>query len=190
MARKLMILAACAALAACSRGGKSVEAEYDVSLPLKQVMGHAVDPAAWPFWDRSGDIVDASGTHSRVPPDPTKIADRDAREAAEREWEIAENGVVQLILVSNTLKLPGYVRYVEQNDNGDWLKFAQRLNTSAHEALDAIEARDGDKMFSTGGDIYQVCSDCHKKYLLPFVDPKTGEIPAGVTEEGAPAKRN
>lgn len=189
MLRKVALAGALLALAACSPAKKTAEADFDVSVPLKEVMGHVMDPAAWAFWDRSGEYVEASGTRSRVPVDPKTLTDRAAIEAAEAEWTIAENGTQQLIQVSNILKLPGYVRVVEKNDNGDWLKFAERLNVAAHAAQDAVEAKDGQKMFDTGGQIYEVCTACHSKYLLPFVDPKTGEIPEGVTPQGEPVKK-
>ncbi len=194
MIKKLFLFTACAGLVACSQGARDKTA-YDVSIPLKEVMGHVVDPAAWAFWNRSGDIVDMSGTHSRVPVDPKTIpdvpgnADDEQRLALEKEWTDAESGTIQLIEVSNILRLPGYVRKVDKDDNGDWTKFAQQLNQYAHDAQEATEAKDGQKMFDTGGQIFQICTNCHEKYLLPFVDPKTGEIPTGLTPQGEPIQK-
>ncbi len=194
MNRKLILLAACLSLAACAPKKTADAAAYDVSIPLKEVMAHVVDPGAWGFWNYTGDVVDAKGTHSRVPIDPKTIpdvpgmADDERRVALDKQWTDAESGTVQLIEVSNVLQLPGYVRKLDKNDDGDWVKFAQKLNGYAHDAQDAVEARDGQKMFDTGGQIFQVCTDCHAKYLLPFIDPKTGEIPDGVTPGGEPTQ--
>lgn len=179
----------CMGLFACSQPKQETKAAYDVSVPFKEVMGDVVDPAVWAFWNRSGWIDDAKGTHERTPIDPKSLTDEKAIEAAENEWIAAENGVTQLIEATNILQLPGYVRVVEKDDNGDWLKFAQRLNKSAHDADDAVKAKNGQKMFETGGEIYQVCTDCHAKYLLPFIDPKTGHIPDGLTANGEPIQK-
>jgi hypothetical protein len=187
--RSIITLVCCLGLVGCSHPKAPDKAAYDFSVPLKEVMGDVVDPAVWAFWNRSGTILDAKGSHDRTPPNPAGIADEKAREAAANEWIEAENGITQLIEVTNNLQLPGYVRVTETNDNGDWLKFAQRLNKAAHEADDAVKAKDGQKMFDTGGVIYQVCTDCHAKYLLPFIDPKTGHIPDGLTANGEPVKK-
>jgi hypothetical protein len=165
-------------------------------MPLKEVMGHAVDYAAWTYWDRTGWIDSASGTVSRapknpasIPDDPTTLADDVERETAEKAWIDTESGAIQLIEISNVLRLPGYVRVEEKDDNGDWLKFAERLGDAAHEAQEAAEAKDVDRMFVAGGKVFDVCTDCHAKYLLPHIDPKTGEIPTGVGPQGEPTKK-
>jgi hypothetical protein len=189
MIKKSLLLALCLGLSACSHPKPAVKAAYDSSVPLKEVMGDVVDPAVWALWNRSGWIDDATGTHERTPVNPKTLTDEKAVEAAENEWITAENGVTQLIEVSNVLQLPGYVRVVEKDDNDDWYKFAQRLNKAAHAADDAVKAKDSQRMFDTGGVIYQVCTDCHAKYLLPFIDPKTGHIPDGLTPNGEPIQK-
>ena len=193
MIKRIFLLSACAGLVACSQG-KKADDRYDVSMPLKQVMGHVIDPAAWALWDNSGEVLDATGVHSRVPVAPETIpdvpgqADDVRRIALEEQWARTENGTTQLILATNLLRLPGYVRIVERDDNGDWLKFTQQLNEFAHAAQEAVEAKDGQAMFDTGGKIYEVCTTCHEKYLLPFLDPTTGEAPKGLTPAGEPIR--
>jgi hypothetical protein len=189
MNAKILVPALCLGLLACTQPKAGPKAVYDTSIPFKEVMGDVVDPAVWALWNRSGWIDDATGSHERRPVDPKTLTDEKAIESAQNEWIAAENGVTQLIEVSNVIQLPGYVRVVEMDDNGDWLKFAQRLNKAAHDANDAVIAKDGQKMFDTGGVIYQVCTDCHAKYLLPFIDPKTGHIPDGLTAKGEPIQK-
>ena len=187
--KTIITLVACLGLVGCSQPKTPDKAVYDASVPLREVMGDVVDPAVWAFWNRSGSVVDAKGSHDKTPINPATLTDEKAREAAENEWIAAENGVTQLIQATNILQLPGYVRVTATNDNGDWLKFAQRLNKAAHDADGAVKAKDGQKMFDTGGVIYQVCTDCHAKYLMPFIDPKTGQIPDGLTANGEPIQK-
>jgi hypothetical protein len=46
-----------------------------------------------------------------------------------------------------------------------------RLSEAGLAAKAAAEAHDGKRMYTTGAQVYQVCTDCHAKYLIPFVPP-------------------
>lgn len=159
--KKLALLTAAAAacmLASCTPPKKAEEApKFNTSLPVKEVMGHDLDVGAQKFWCASGDVVTAKGTESRAP-------------TTEKGWEDAVSGATIVAEAGNLLMLPERAR-----DNGDWMKFAKRLNAEAMAGRAAAEAHDVDKVFEAGGRIYQVCTDCHAKYLLPFIDTKTGE---------------
>jgi len=185
--KPLLIVAACLALAACAK--PQAKSEFDYSVPLKDVMRGVMDQGAWGFWDRQGELLGPEGTVSRVPADPATLADEGAKAAAQKEWDKTRYSVIQIIQATNLIKLPGYRRTVEVNDNGDWDKYADALNGLAHNALDAVDAKDGDQMFEFGGAIYEACGQCHRKYLLPFIDPKTGQIPPGISKSGVPMRR-
>ena len=163
---KIGLLAAAAALAlvACTPAKKPAAeggAHFDTSLPVKEVMGHDLDVGAQKFWCASGDVVTEKGTMSRAP-------------TSEAGWEDAISGATIIAESGNLLQLPDRAR-----DNGDWMKFAQRLTKVALEGRVAAENHDVDTVFAKGGEMYQVCTDCHAKYLLPFIDTKTGEPIAG-----------
>jgi hypothetical protein len=140
-------------LGACVLASCAPKPKYNTTLPVKEVMGHVVDPAAWAVWHSSGTVVTLQGTQSLVP-------------TTDEGWLAAESGAAALVEAGNDLMLPGRAR-----DNGDWMKFAQQLSTAGLAAKEAAEAKDGAKMYTTGAQIYQVCTDCHAKYLLPFVPP-------------------
>lgn len=199
MIRKIALVAAVSALGAltmsCTKSQTELDpgVKFDTSVPFVEVMGQVVDPAAWGFWNYTGEVDTPEGVVQKAPPDPSSIPDDpnsledDAqREALEQKWIDIENGTYQLIEAGNIMQLPGYVRKVETNDNGDWIKFAQALQAKAHEAQEAVRAKDRDKMFTTGGEIFDICTECHQKYLQPFIDPNTGHIPHGLDENGAP----
>jgi hypothetical protein len=149
LAASLGLAAACS-LAACSKP-RPPEPKYNVSLPVNEVMAHVVDPAAWAIWHSSGTVETEHGTESLVP-------------TTDEGWLAAESGGAAIAEAGNDLMLPGRAR-----DNGDWMKFAQRLTDTGLAAKAAAEAKDGAKMYTTGAAVYQVCTDCHAKYLLPFV---------------------
>ena len=139
------ILSACLALAACSP-----EKEPDVyrtTLPLNDVMGHIISPAAFAFWDAWGSVSREDGVH-------------DMRPTTEAGWEAAENGAATVAEAANLLLLPS-----RRRDDGDWVMYAQRLSDVALEAMEATEARDSDRIGVVGGKLDQACEACHQKYL-------------------------
>lgn len=151
MTRSLFLAAgACLLLAAC--GPKKAEAPYNVTLPLDEVMGHVVDPAAWAFWGASGYIDTAEGTINRAP-------------TTDEGWEHAANAAATVAEAGNLLMLPGRAR-----DNGDWMKYAKQLYEAGMRGREAADAHDEKATFDTGGEIYEACTACHEKYLLPFLD--------------------
>ena len=86
----------------------------------------------------------------------------------------------QVAEAGNLLMLPGRAR-----DNGDWMKFAAALHKAGVDAQQATEDRDDKRMFETGGEIYEVCTQCHQKYLLPFLGPDGEPIKGGPLDTGA-----
>jgi hypothetical protein len=135
-------------------------------------MKHVVDPAAVAVWKRQGwDIVDER--EISLAPD------------TEQEWSAAENEAAIIAEAGNLLVLPGRVRVLrgkdgkqDKADNGDWTRFALAMTTEALALKVAIAARDEDKMFATGGDLYQACVACHEKYYVPFLkDDETTRAP-------------
>jgi hypothetical protein len=50
-------------------------------------------------------------------------------------------------------------------DGGPWMARAQELIDTSQAAIRAVEARNADRLFTVGGDIYEACSHCHQKYM-------------------------
>ena len=142
------LLAAAAVLAACSKPPPKAPA-FDTSLDMKELMGHVVDPASWAFWHASGEEITADGTKSNSP-------------TTEEGWEAAESGAAQVAEAGNLLLIPGYPR-----DDTDWPRFAHQLIKAGLDGKAAAEAKDPKRMFTTGAAIYQVCTACHAKYVIP-----------------------
>jgi len=164
--KKLAILALAAiALTSCTKAQDKTP--YNTSFAVKEIMGHVIDPAAQTYWHASGYHITAEGSTNLRP-------------TTEEGWLAAESGAVQVAEAGNLLMLPG-----RRRDDGEWIKFAQALNKAGLDALEATEARDDDRMFDTGGKIYEVCTGCHQKYLLPFLGPDGEPVKGGPLDSGA-----
>lgn len=150
--RKTLILAAAVAglLAGCSK--QAAEQPYNVELPMNELMGHVIDPAAFQFWRASGSEITEEGTKSLTP-------------TTDEGWEIAENGAATVAEAGNLLLLPGRAREEE-----DWVRMSKAMTAAALEARAAAMAKDEAKMFETGGKLYETCVACHEKYVAPFID--------------------
>ena len=159
------------------------EAPYNTKLEVKEVMGHVIDFGAQAFWHSAGFIDTAEGTRSLTP-------------STEEGWLTAQSGAATVAEGANLLMLPDRAR-----DNGDWIKFARQLSErslegmaaadageAAWRAIEAAKAAGGSTkeaeaqlvtaetaMFDKGGQMYEVCTTCHEKYLLPFLDEE-GEM--------------
>jgi hypothetical protein len=55
-------------------------------------------------------------------------------------------------------------------NGGEWMQLAQDMINTGQEAIKAAEAKNADKLFTVGGDIYDSCSNCHRKYLDAIVN--------------------
>jgi hypothetical protein len=144
----VMAGAACAALASCSKPAEQAPQPKIVTLDMKEFMGHVVDPGAWAFWHASGDVVSSDGDKQLAP-------------TTEEGWDTAESGAAEVMQAGNLLQLEGYSRGPEFD------KFAQDLVAKGKAAKDAAEKKDSKAMFTTGAAMYEVCVDCHAKYVIP-----------------------
>jgi len=158
MKRSVLLLASVGVLlAACSK--PVPQPKYDTSLDMKELMGHLVDPGSWAFWHATGTVVTADGEKSNAP-------------TTQDGWDAAESGATEVMQAGNILQLPGNSRGPEFD------AFAQDLIVKAKAAREAAEAKDPKAMFDTGAAMYQVCVDCHAKYVMPAYI-KFNTAPAG-----------
>lgn len=141
------VLALPIGLSACQKA--EPKPAYDTHLDMKEIMGHVVDPGAWAFWRASGEIETAEGVKSNIP-------------TTEEGWEAAESGAATVGEAGNLLLLPGYNR-----NDPKWSEWVAKLQKAAFAAKDAAEHKDAKAMFTTGADLYQVCTGCHAIYVIP-----------------------
>ena len=150
-AARLVLVASAAAvlggLGSCAKPAQ--EAPYDLTLDMKELMGHVVDPGAWAFWHASGEVETEKGTTSNLP-------------TTEEGWDAAESGAAQVAEAGNLLLMPGRNR----NEKA-WTDWAVKLQKAGHAAKDAAEKKDAKAMFTTGAEMYSVCTGCHAVYVIP-----------------------
>ena len=115
---------------------------------VKQLMASVVDPAADVIWGSVGTIVSEKGTEERAP-------------KTDAEWAAVFNSAVVISESGNLLMMGGRAK-----DNGEWIKHSRDLIDIGSRTMKAAQARDKDAIFTLGGDIYNVCADCHKTYLI------------------------
>jgi hypothetical protein len=114
---------------------------------VKQLMQAVIDPSADTLWDASGAIVTATETIERRPRN-------------DEEWARVRNAAVVLAESGNLLMM------LPRAKDGDvWMKRSQELVDTGTEAWKAAEARDADRLFTVGGDVYDACSHCHEDYM-------------------------
>ena len=139
---------------------------YNVAFPMNEVMGDIIDPAAQVLWHSAGTNYTEKGAESLTP-------------TTHEGWLAADNAMTALAEAGNLLMLPGRAR-----DNGDWMKLAKQLTDAALAAKATVLAKDEPGMFDAGGKLYEVCTACHEKYLLPFLGPDGR--PTKLTQDGKP----
>ena len=115
-------------------------------LSLKQLMEWVIDPAADAVWDSVKTIITEQGTRETAP-------------QTQEQWDAVRNGAAMLIESSNLLMTQTRAR-----DQGEWIAAARRLAETAAKALKAAESKDAAAVFAAGGEIYDACSACHRRY--------------------------
>jgi hypothetical protein len=151
--KPVLTMTACAVLlAACAppkAPAPAAAARFATDLPMTEVMDHVIDPAAFAYWHGSGTEITGSG-------------ERDLSPTTEAGWVALENAAAVLIEAGNTLQVPGRPRAPE----ADWDRYAQALSARAVTAKAAAEKRDKQAVFDEGAKIYEVCTACHRQYVI------------------------
>ena len=117
-------------------------------LSVREVMKHIVNPAAETYWAHTGVVDDEKGSNDRTP-------------TSQAEWDISINAAAQLEESGNLLMMEGRAR----DPNGPWMKYAQALVNAGALGMSAATAKDHDKTFDAGGEMYNACFNCHARYI-------------------------
>ena len=95
----------------------------------------------------------------------TKDGDQDIRPKTDAEWTAVRNAAVTVTESGNLLMMAPRAK-----DGGEWMARAQEMITAGEAAMRAAEAKNAEKLFTVGGDLYDSCSNCHRKYLDAIVN--------------------
>ena len=126
---------------------------FQTTANMKELMLNVLDPAADGIWESVGTIITADGTFEKAP-------------STDDEWAVVRMHALQLAEAGNLLMLPA-----RSNGSPEWIAEARALIDASQRAVKTIDARDKDALFTTGGDIYDVCTNCHKQFALQLSRP-------------------
>ena len=119
----------------------------------KLLMEAIVDPSADIVWECGED-----DRHERR---------HRGNQAAEpkNEWMAVRNAAVTLAESGNLLMMVPRAK-----DGGDWMKWSQQMIDTSEAAIRAVEAKNPERLFTVGGDIYESCTNCHRQYVDAIVN--------------------
>jgi len=118
----------------------------------KLLMQAMIDPNADLVWDAVKTIDTKAGTE-------------EIRPRNEEAWTAVRNAAVTLAESGNLLMMVPRAK-----NGGEWMTLAQQMIASSEEAIKAASAKNADRLFTVGGDIYESCSACHQKYMDAIVN--------------------
>lgn len=123
---------------------------------VKELMNDILDPAADDVWGASGWVETKDGIVERGPKN-------------NEEWKAVRNRAMTVAEAGNLLMMVPRAK-----DGGQWMTFARALVDKGEECVKAADARNKQRMFDVGGELYQTCLDCHQQYLPAIRDALRG----------------
>ena len=136
----------CAVLAAGCRTA-------DVPAPFKPVMGtrelmqSVLNPNAGVVWQAVSTVVTTAGIEEKRP-------------QSDDEWAKVRTAAATIAKGGNQLMLSP-----RASDGSRWMRYAQALIDTSTAAVRAAEARNADRLFTVGGEMYIACLSCHENYM-------------------------
>jgi hypothetical protein len=149
---------------------------------IKDLMEAIVDPSADVVWDSVATIVGGT-TEDRKP-------------STDAEWAQVRQGAIRLVEASNLLLMPGRhmaphgvksetpgvelepeeMEALVNKDRNAWDARVRAFRDVSVEVLQAIDAKDADKLFDVGGRLDTTCESCHRQYWYP--NERIPDLPA------------
>ena len=148
MASRKLLLATAVALgvAACAHEPQSAPPPYKPVTTVLELMESVIAHAAEVYWGSVQVTVDEAGEHERFP-------------QTDEEWEAVWSAGLSIAESGNLLMMaPRAV------DEGAWMQFARSLVDAGAEAAASAQARDVERVFAAGEQVYNVCTACHARY--------------------------
>lgn len=141
---------------------------------LQEIMLAVIDPNVDPIWNSISTESDADGVV-------------ETRPETDEEWQTLRNHTITLREAANLLIIPGRKvahpetstsihhselesHAIEELIKAQWPAFiarARALQDAAHLAVEAIDARDVDRLEEVGGIIEHSCEGCHSQFWYP-----------------------
>jgi hypothetical protein len=119
----------------------------------KAVMAEVLEPAADVYWDAVGSTSDKNGFTEHAPKN-------------DDEWKAVIAAATVIAESGNLLMMPPRAL-----DQGDWMTLAREMVEAGVQARTAAQAHDVQKVFDAGAVVYETCTKCHAKYVIPAATP-------------------
>ena len=179
IASAVLFLATLVLITACQRPAETPPPpasppEYFPTATVKDLMQSVVDPSADVVWLSVTTVQSAKGTVETAP-------------HTDEEWIKVRHGAIALTEAANLLMVPG--RHVARpgeksetpgvelepsemevliaKDRDAWHRRAKALHEAGLAALQAIDAKDAQRVFEVGEQIERACEGCHSQYWYP-----------------------
>jgi hypothetical protein len=141
--RLLSLLGAAICIASC---GGAEPPPFKPVVDNKLLMSAIIDPNADIVWDAVKWIETREGTE-------------EIRPRTEDQWAAVRNAAITVAESGNLLMIVPRAK-----NSGEWMQLSQRMIDMAQEAIKAADAKNADRLFTVGGDLYETCTACHAKY--------------------------
>lgn len=148
--------------------------EFRPTATIKEIMDSMVDPTADVLWESVATVVDKTGIVEKRP-------------RTDEEWAVVKRSAVTLIEATNLLLInprttgkpgdksenpnielaPEQIDALRAKDVEEWKMFVKGLYDATLPALNAINAKDADKLLDAGEGIDTACENCHLHYWYP-----------------------
>jgi hypothetical protein len=159
-----LLMTAALATAQCTRpaeapgdgGAAGAEPQFKTVATNDQVMDAIIIPNAQSIWDA---VVYVDGKLVTAP-------------KTDDNWYNLQMNAYAVAEAGNLLKIGARVK-----DNEDWVKFSTALTDSSMEAVRAAEKKDLQALLTAGGHVYNVCTDCHRKYVQADANAPDPPVP-------------
>ena len=152
-AMRALLIVFCSTMLGQACGGAAGPPPFRTVADLKELMNGVIDPAADGIWNSTGWFITAAGEEHRVPKD-------------DQAWLAVVNHAIALTEAGNLLML------VPRAKDGDlWMKRSRELIDAGERAWRAAQAKDAQRVFDTGGEVYVACLNCHGDYIEEIKNP-------------------
>ena len=189
-------LAAVLIAAACGQNPEPAPAEappeYQPVASVRDIMRGVLDPASAAIWTSTTMTITKAGMEEKAP-------------KTDEEWEALRNHALQLIEAGNLLQMPGRpmarpgevssfpgielgpeeIQALVDKDRAAWLGHAKQLHASVLPTLEAINAKDVQKLADSGEAIDEACEGCHSQYWYPNAPEPPDTIPSKTPTPGS-----
>jgi hypothetical protein len=141
----LMAAAVCVTAAGCAR--QPDPPPYKPTSSVLQLMEGPIAHAAEVYWGAVSTVVDKDGIHENFPRN-------------DEEWEAVWAAGLTIGESGNLLMMGDRAR-----DNEEWMRLSAAMVDVGMEAAAAAEGKDPEKVLEVGERVYNVCTECHMKYI-------------------------